>query len=330
MANSTLIDVGCHLDHPAVLAWSRLQPERVEPAGLVQLKGKLKTAVFRLDGVGPDGSNVIAKRCRTSTARVERIIYEHLLARLPLPTLRIYGFVPDGEYCWLFLEDAGSGRYEPSNETHRALVAEWLGAIHGASFAAKWTQMLPRRDASHYLGLVHQARDELLAFAGYAAVTADDRTLLNRLAGQCDCIESRWEEAERCFEDFPPCLVHGDLVIKNLRVSSDARGPALLVFDWEMGGWGVPATDLAQSVGRVASPDLKWYCAALQQRVLMQQVQRLAHFGTLLRVIDKILWETIDPGGETYLFFLKPLMTLRRYEPQLAAALHALDWRHYD
>jgi hypothetical protein len=103
-----------------------------------------------------------------------------------------------------------------------------------------------------------------------------------------------------------------------------------LVFDWEMGGWGVPATDLAQSVGRVASPDLKWYCAALQQRVLMQQVQRLAHFGTLLRVIDKILWETIDPGGETYLFFLKPLMTLRRYEPQLAAALHALDWRHYD
>src|SRR6185503_20219642 len=114
MANSTLIDVGCHLDHPAVLAWSRLQPERVEPAGLVQLKGKLNTAVFRLDGVGPDGSNVIAKRCRTSTARVERIIYEHLLARLPLPTLRIYGFVPDGEYCWLFLEDAGSGRYEPS------------------------------------------------------------------------------------------------------------------------------------------------------------------------------------------------------------------------
>src|SRR2546425_11531808 len=101
------------LAHPAVGAWSQLRPERVEPEDIEILKLREKSAVFRLVGVGPDGSAVIAKRCRGQAGSVERIIYQRLLGRQLAPALRWYGFVeePDGTHSWLFLEDAGRGAY---------------------------------------------------------------------------------------------------------------------------------------------------------------------------------------------------------------------------
>src|SRR5213593_2775934 len=96
------------LDHRAVQAWCRIKPECDEPQNIEILKLKRKkSAVYRLTGVGSNGSAVIAKRCVAKTGSVERLIYETLLPRLSLPSLRCYGFVPEpeGEYCWLFLED---------------------------------------------------------------------------------------------------------------------------------------------------------------------------------------------------------------------------------
>src|SRR2546426_8285305 len=76
------------LEHPAVYAWSQLGPDRLEPDGVEVLKRKPKSSVYRLTGVGPDGSSIIAKRGRAETARVERMIYEEVLPRLPVPALR--------------------------------------------------------------------------------------------------------------------------------------------------------------------------------------------------------------------------------------------------
>src|SRR2546425_13363176 len=103
-------------EHRSVKAWAALKPARVEPDGIEILKLKNKSAVYRLVGVGQGGSSVVAKRCRTATASVERMMYEGILPRLPLPALRWYGFVeePDDDYSWLFLEDAGAGGYLPS------------------------------------------------------------------------------------------------------------------------------------------------------------------------------------------------------------------------
>ena len=47
-------------------------------------------------------------------------------------------------------------------------------------------------------------------------------------------------------------------------------------------------------------------------------------------MVDKIYWETVRLTGESYEFLLRPLMTLREYVPQLAAALRALDWTWHD
>ena len=64
------------VEHRAVRAWSQLQPDRVEPTRIEILKlKKIKSAVYRLHGIGPDGTAVIAKRCQVATAEVERMIY---------------------------------------------------------------------------------------------------------------------------------------------------------------------------------------------------------------------------------------------------------------
>src|SRR5206468_11327144 len=105
------------------------------------------------------------------------------------------------------------------------------------------------------------------------------------------------------------------------------------VYDWEMAGWGWPATDVAQSLGRCVSPDLPAYCSALRQnfpKLQPREIRRLAAYGNVLRVVDKIFWETVTMEGDSYEFLLKPLLTLQNYQPQLTAALRTLHWNGHD
>src|SRR5947208_11232788 len=101
------------LEHPAARAWRELRPGRDTPGRIETLHGRQskawKRTVYRLAGVGPAGSAVIAKRCLAAQAAPERTLYEEVLPHLPVPVLRYYGFLgePDGHFCWLFLEDAG-------------------------------------------------------------------------------------------------------------------------------------------------------------------------------------------------------------------------------
>jgi len=191
------------LEHRAVKAWSQLEPERTEPEAIAVLRlTRKKSAVYRMAGVGPTGAAVIAKRCRTTTAIVERLICEEVLSSLSLPALGCYGFVPG------------------------------------------------------------------------------------------------------------------------------ANGLALLVYDWEMAGWGFPATDLAQ-VDRCARADLDAYYSAARQdfpQLDFRDIQRLANYGNLLRVVDAIYWATLFMVRETYKSLLKPLQLIGKYETQLAASLHAVNW----
>jgi hypothetical protein len=58
------------LTHPAVKAWAKLRSARVESGGIGILKETDTSAVYRLEGVGPADSAVIAKRCRQTTGVV--------------------------------------------------------------------------------------------------------------------------------------------------------------------------------------------------------------------------------------------------------------------
>src|SRR4030095_8907099 len=139
-----------------------------------------KSAVYRLSGVGPDRSAIIAKRCPAATATVERAIYDEFLANLPLPALRCYGLgaEPTGDFGWLFLEDAGKHAYSPDNGEHRTLAGRWLGTVHRARLSAELRARLPDRGPGHYLQLLRSARAAVLEHVDNPVLSADERALL--------------------------------------------------------------------------------------------------------------------------------------------------------
>src|SRR2546423_510573 len=147
------------LEHPAVGAWSDLNPERVEPEQIETLRRASKSSIYRLQKAGPGGSNVIAKRCLAASASIECLVYQDVLPLLPLPALQCYGVVQDDEpeFRWLFLEDAGIQPYLKSLPAHRALLAEWLAAVHSLEFDKHVTERLPDRGPSHYLKVLGSA-----------------------------------------------------------------------------------------------------------------------------------------------------------------------------
>src|ERR1043166_8908682 len=147
-------------EHRSVKAWRQFQPECSAPEQIEILKVKSKSAVYRLNGLGPNRSAVIAKRCPAATAALEKAIYDEFLANLPLPALRCYGSIlePADGLAWLFLEDAGRHAYSPEDGEHRALAGRWLGTIHRAALSAQFQARLPDRGPSHYLQLLRSAR----------------------------------------------------------------------------------------------------------------------------------------------------------------------------
>jgi len=319
-------------DHRAVRAWREVSADWFEPERIDILKLKSKSAAYRLVGSGPAGITVIAKWCPITTASVERLVYEEILPRVPLPALRCLGFLPesDGARAWLFVEDAGGRFYSPDNLAQRALAGRWLGTLHASELPAELRARLPDRGTAHYLARVRSIQARLLPLIGHPSLAAEESTLLQAVTAQCEVMEARWSELEVFCGTWPPALVHGDLVIKNLRLSPSGPSPALLVFDWEMAGWGVPASDLAQSLGRCTSPDLEAYRGFLQpghSQARPRDIRRLAAYGNLLRMVDKIFRETVGLKEISYDYLFRPLSTLKSYQPELREALQALHWR---
>ena len=317
-------------EHQAVQAWLQIQSGPWEPGSLEVLQQRRYSTVYRLKQVKQEGARVIAKRCRIAKARIEQTIYQELMPLTKMPALCCYGLLeePDGEFCWLFLEDAAGVRYSPHLPHNRALAGRWLAEIQLAAMSAGLRSCLPDRELDHYLRLLRACRATLLAQLSCGAFSAEDAALLRNIAAHLDALESRWGEVEKICEVMPRTLVHGDFVTKNLRIRAAAASPALLVFDWEFAGWGVPATDLAQFIDRVASPDLSLYCSILngeQAHLDLRDIQAVAACGNLLRMIDQISWAT---AGQEFVFpaqLVKTISLLRSYESSILGALRAFE-----
>jgi hypothetical protein len=207
-----------------------------------------KGTVFLLEGAGPGNSPVVAKLCGWETAGIERAVYVDLLPRLPGPNLRCYGEVRerDGGHCWLFLEDAGDGRYSAVDPHHRRLAARWLATLQVHAAEIVEASDLPDRGPRHYLIHLLNAREDIVTQLRRQKDEQDGRLVLADLLAKLEALESRWGELAAICDAFPQTLVHGDLVSSNLRISRNGRGVGLAAFDWEMGGIGVQAPDLAQ------------------------------------------------------------------------------------
>jgi len=317
-------------EHPAVQAWLRVQSNFAEPGSLELLQRRRNSTVYRFRDVRPDGTRVIAKRCRKETARIERTIYEELLPLARMSALRCYGFLeePEGDYVWVFLEDAEGVPYSPQLPQHRALAGCWLAEAQLTAVRADFKSCLPDRDLDHYLRLLRVCRAMLQRHLDAGALPVEDATVFRNIAMHLDELESLWAELVKICEVMPRTLVHGDFVIKNLRVRERPKGPALLVFDWEFAGWGVPAADLAQFIDRAASPDLSLYRSMLNREHFdldLRDLQAVAACGNLLRLVDQMSWATAGHEFVLPAQLVKATALLQSYEPSILGALSAFQ-----
>jgi len=313
------------LEHPAVRAWAKLHglPGMLPRIEVLKPENK-KSAVYRLDRIGPSGSSVIAKRCKLGRLRVERAIYEQVLPDLPLPRLRFYGSLeePDAAYGWLFLEDAGDVRFSSGSAEDRALSGRWLAMLHSSPAGERVrTLSLPGRGVDFHREMVVLARDTIRNSLVNPAMSADDLSVLNRILFHCDDVATHWTEIEEVCNVVPEVLVHGDFAAKNVRVRRRAGALEIFPLDWDGAGWGVPADDLSQVETRVYWSIVRHSWPGLTSDAL----NRLANIG-------KIFWNLIPITGETETlgseWVANVMRKMRAYEAGIAEAIAAEGWTH--
>jgi hypothetical protein len=278
--------------HPALRAWDDVCGKATRPSAIEILKPeKRESAVYRLDGVGPSGAAVIAKRRRQGDLDMERRLYTEVFPLLRVGTLAVYGSLEaeDG-YSWLFLEDAGETWYSPKAREHVILAAEWLAALHTAAADNDW---LPRTGSEFQRRILQRAQAELSRCLEHPALRPDDVETLELILRWLRRAEERWVEVEPACGGVPDSLVHGDFVPKNVRVRGGDSRDELVAFDWETSGWGSPSVDLGLLPARQDA--LRAYLRVVRSagwELQWSDLVRLRTRGVLVRLIRCVEWET--------------------------------------
>jgi hypothetical protein len=308
------------LEHPATQAWRQLHIGNTKPERIEILKRHprdqqidFKKLVCRLAGVGPEGSAVIGKRCKRTSAMIERIIYEEFLPYLPVPSLNYYGMVEeaDSKFCWLFLEDAGGELNSAQLAEHRILIAQWLGQMHASSTQIMAASRLPPKGPNHYLHRLKSAREAIQRHVVNRTFQSEDLITLEAIVRHCDLLESHWDRVEALCEGIPRTLVHGDFAGKNFGVRISRPGAAVLPFDWAEAGWGTPAVDIRKA-------DIDAYLSAVRNHwpwLDVQMIRQMALAGRIFRCIDSIHWEQ---SSLKYVWLSTPMNNMRIYESRIA------------
>jgi thiamine kinase-like enzyme len=180
--------------------------------------------------------------------------------------------------------------------------------------------------------MLQSCRAKVLEHLKNPSLLPDGAAVLQTVSEQCEVLERHWPELEALCREVPRTLIHGDFVIKNLRVRASAGSPELLVYDWEFAGWGEPFSDLAQFTGRVASPDLAIYRSCLECWPMIRddaQVQRWAECGRFFRLVEIMYWTSLDLLDGPPKFLAEPLRVFTIYSQRMAGALSAAGWANH-
>jgi Phosphotransferase enzyme family len=321
--------------HPAVRAWSTLHQQRAQPRSIQILKfprGELdKACTFRVAGIGPAHSSVIAKLCLAHIARVESLIYGEILPRLHVPRLQFYGTTPsdiDG-LEWVFIEDAGENKYTRDDPKDQRLAAEWIAALHTSAANISKIDQLPDRGPDCYLEHLRSARRRIAASHTNPALSGEQRAILDRADSYLRSYEASWNELERMCQSMPQTLVHGDLARRNTRIQVNSNARGLVAFDWEMAGRGVPAPDLASSLIRTVPSCLNTYFSSVREAwpaMNFEDILRMAAVGRVLRVIAAMDWASASLIFEEPLFLLKPVSYIGSYIRRIEDEIGEPPW----
>jgi Phosphotransferase enzyme family len=321
--------------HPAVSAWLTLRQGGAEPRNIVALrpprKRRHKSCTFRLDGIGRQGSSIVAKLCLKETAELERFIYESILPDLPVPQLEYYGTVEsdDPEMGWIFVEDAGDERYSRNDKVHRRLAAEWIATMHVSAWNLPALKQLPDRGPAHYLNCLRSARQRIAASRANTVITRDQRTVIDRVDAYLQFFEDSWSELERLCQSMPRTLVHGDLGGRNGRIRNIGGRRTLVVFDWETAGIGVPAGDLTSSRIDALSCCLQTYFSTAKEAwpfLTLDNIVQFERIGRIFRVLAAIDWASVELSFERADCLPKPVSCMRSYLDRIEYELREPVW----
>jgi ATP-binding cassette subfamily B protein len=316
-ARKKRVPVPCDpLNHPVVGAWNAIAPGKMRVDRVELLRPRRRVPIYRL-ALADGKTSVIAKRRLREPLLVERTIYEHVLPQLPVARLNCFGFVGDEneEYAWLFIEDAGDDRLALAQ--HRRLAARWLGMLHGAAAELDLASSLPERGPHHYLQHLRVAHLTILDHFDNPALRSDDRNVLRSLVSTCEQIESGWSRVEAICSDLPRTLVHADLEERNLRLRHEDAGPAIVAFDWELSGWGVPSADIHLLIPGGSRNDLACYRSTISEYVGGlddDELRALVFVGKGFRLLATVHWasmylphDRLEAGMETLYLNEPPL-----------------------
>jgi hypothetical protein len=317
--------------HPAARAWQTI--DRYTPGHVIEtIKDKKGSGVYRLVGVH-GGSNVIAKRRTPEGAPgllVERALYRDVLPQLGIPTLQYFGLVEHDGATWLFVEDAGPGRYSPESPGERKLLGAWLGRVHTAGTEVARGLHLPERGPVAFHAHLVDGRQRIIQHRENPALNDEERSILHELLRLLDLVESRWGEVEAFCAGMPRVLVHGDLIARNVCVRMDAGALAIIGIDWEKAGWGVPSIDLAQapipSTLFAGYPDVNAYSDAVRHvwpHLDAGTLESSAWFATIFRCLAAIHWDA------RYVRLVWPHRTMAKmayYRTALTVACDRVGW----
>ncbi|HVH71746.1 MAG TPA: phosphotransferase [Candidatus Dormibacteraeota bacterium] len=302
-----------------IQAWLRLRPDSHEPREVTFLKNVARSTVCRLEGVGPGGSGIVAKRCPWAAGDLEFFIYSEILGALPMDSLRCYGFVEEdgGEYGWLFLEDGGIEPIVGKGESFPITFADWLGTLHGSTSSLGSLGRLPSRGPGWYREILQTAQFGLCQSLLERKLADEDRSAVEGILVCFGVLEQNWHEVEERCDGLPWALVHGDLQPKNIMTRRTSSGVTFLPLDWEEAGWGPPAADLAG----IDAPS--YWCAAQKMwpHAELRHVEAQVLCGSLFKNLAAVGWETVRlTSGSPE----KALRRLRIYAPQMSASTLAL------
>ena len=322
--------------HPAVDAWLTLDPGNRKPVNVFSLyaarevtrknRDRRKSAVYRLDGAGQAGTSIVAKLCNPETAELECIIYEQIIARMPISSLQYYGHMETGGSHWLFIEYADGVEWDINNKAHLDLAIQWMADMHGSSAHIDTLSLLPRRGPDYYLSQLTIARKRILENISNPALDAASTRILDEFIACSSLLETRWEEIDAFCKTVPETLTHNDFVSKNVHVRDTNSGPMLLVFDWEMSGRGVPANDLFWLFHHAPESSISRYWQhrrKFNSGIALQDIEYLAIIGAIFRITDAVEW------GSQYLLTEYPDRKMHHtslYIDRLKQAFHALEW----
>lgn len=313
---------GCMADHPALRAWSEIVKVELGQVNIEVLKNRRASLVCCLAGLGPGGSNVIAKRYPAPNGLTEYRIYREVLCRLPLTFPRHHGLVQEEGtgFCWAFFEDAAGERYSPQIQQHTMEAAACLAVLHTSACEVARDLALPERGPRHYLDYLSSGRNRIRRSLASAVLSGEDRGVLAELAAQCDAVEAQWELIERLCNSAPQTFVHADLYEANIHVRTGPAGVTLVPFDWESAGWGVPAIDLA-----LEGIDLAAYCSIVRRvwpGLDLRAVRALSAAGRLFQLAALIEWESRGLESE---WLRRRMKHMKYYQSAMSDAIRVIS-----